>query len=129
MHYVVELAIPADTAEADMEKAEIRLPQGVIKKVGVFFPWGCAGMVKVKIFECEHQVWPTHLERHYSGDNILIEFPEDYELPEVWNLFSVRGWSPDTNHAHTPIVFFSVLEEKVPSWARLIFGRLLGGWR
>lgn len=126
MNYVVDMTIPLDTAKADMERQEIRLPKGVVKKVSIYFPWGCAGMVSIVVFEYEHQVWPTQHEKYYRGNEVLIEFPEDHDLPDEWNLFSVRGWSPGTEYEHTPIVSITVLEDKEPSWLRSVLGRLLG---
>lgn len=114
MNYAVALTIPASTAEADAEIEEIRLPQGVVKRVAILFPAGCCGYAHVVVYEYEHQIWPTHLERNYAGDDVLIEFPADHELLKEWNLFSVRGWNEDTAHGHTPIVFITVLPPPPP---------------
>ena len=114
MNYAVALTIPASTAEADAVIEEIRLPQGVVQKVSILFPAGCAALAHVVVYEYEHQVWPTHFELNYVGDDVLIEFPADHDLPDEWNLFSVRGWNEDTVHEHTPIVFITVLEAEPP---------------
>lgn len=114
MNYAIALTIPASTAEADAAIEEIRLPQGEVQKVAILFPAGCVGLAHIVIYEYEHQIWPTHLERSYVGDDVLIEFPADHKLLKVWNLFSVRGWNEDTVHDHTPIVFITVLPTGEP---------------
>jgi len=122
---VIELTIPPNTPKEDPQIETIKLPYGWIKEVMIYFPWGCAGMVHVTIWHDEHQVWPSNPDTSYSGNDILIEFPENYRLPEAWNRFSVRGWSPNTKYKHTPIIRLTVLEEEVPPWAKRLFGRLL----
>lgn len=115
MHYAVTLTIPAGTTEDDPAIEYIRLPCGVVERVAILFPAGCHGYAHVVIYEYEHQAWPTHEELSYIGDDVLIEFPGDYELPQEWNLFSVRGWNEDTTHDHAPTVFITVTLAEPPA--------------
>lgn len=128
MDYVIVPTIPADTSETAPSIESIYLPRGRVKEVAIFFPWGCAGMVHVVIFHNESQVWPTNPEASYIGNDILHEFPEDYELPEAWNYFSVHGWSPDTQEDHEPIIRLTVLQDRMPLWIGKVLSYLTG-WR
>lgn len=126
MDYTVGLKIPVNTpAESPVEK-ELWVSSGTVKQVSIYFPWGCAGLVHVAIFHDETQLWPTTLEESYTGNDIYITFPEDYPLTKPKNRFVIRGWSPDTQHDHTPVIRLVVLPERTPAWVRRLFGRFAG---
>lgn len=127
MDYVFEKVIPANTAEANAVTEEQFLPHGIIQRVAIYFPWGCKNLAHVTIWYNEHQVWPTQLDKNYSGNEVLFEFPESYELKETWNRITVRGWNEDDTYDHTPIVHITLLVEAVPHWAKVIFNSLFGG--
>lgn len=129
MDYVFELAIPAETARTDAVVEELSLPKGMIQRVAIYFPWGCKNLAHVSVWHNEHQLWPSNPDRDYSGNELLLEFPENYELKSAWSRFTVRGWNEDDTYSHTPVIWLTVLEEKTPFWARTIFGRLFGGGR
>ena len=49
MFYVLPLTIPADTPETDPIEEELALTYGVIQRVEIEFPPGCAGLAHIKI--------------------------------------------------------------------------------
>ena len=126
MDYVIAPTIPSNTPESDPYKTSIYLPQGIVKHVFIYFPWGCAGLAYVTIYHNERQVWPTNKDGSYRGNATVVEFPESYTLPETSNKLMIVGWNLDDTYNHTPVVKFTVLHEEVPGWAKLVFGRLLG---
>ncbi len=125
MDYVIELTISAATSASSPETDSFTAPRGVVKQVSLYFPFGCAGLVRVTINHNERQMWPSNIENSYNGNDLLIQFPEDYRILEPWNRFTVLGWSPGTLYDHTPVVRVTVIEDQAPAWARIIFGRLL----
>lgn len=109
MRYQVELTIAKSTLITDLATESILLPGGVLNEVEIIFPWGCAGLVHVRIVHNEHQLYPTTSGKWFSGNDILIEFPCEYELPESWNSLRVEGWNEDDFYGHTVVVGFTVL--------------------
>jgi len=82
---------------------------GTLKKVSVYFPWGCAGLVGIRIRHYEHQLYPTNLDDWYTGNEIFIEFECEYEIAEGHNEFKVEAYNEDDFYDHTPLVGFNVL--------------------
>ncbi|MBU2060049.1 MAG: hypothetical protein KKB38_20255 [Gammaproteobacteria bacterium] len=109
MRYQVELTIPANTSISDLVAEDLLLPLGILNEVEIIFPWGCAGLAHIRILHNEHQLYPTTLEKWFNGNEILIEFPCEYDLPEAWNSISVEGYNEDDSYPHTPVVSFTVL--------------------
>lgn len=77
------------------------LPMGVIKRVAILFPEGCAGLVHVQIYHNEQQVWPTTPGASFLGNGTYHSFEESYDLPEAWNAVRVVGWNDDDTFSHT----------------------------
>lgn len=109
MQFTYPVEVEPDTAESDPERLQIKLCIGVLRKVGVYFPWGCAGLVGVRILHYEHQLYPTNLDEWFTGNEIFIEFESEYMILEGPNEFKVEAYSEDDFYTHTPVVGFNVL--------------------
>lgn len=73
------------------------------------FPWGCAGLVGVRIVFYEHQLYPTNHTAWFIGNDSTIIFDCDFLIAQGWNAFKVEGYNEDDFHSHTPVVNFNVL--------------------
>ncbi len=124
MDYVLELTIPADTAESDYVSESLTLPAGSVDQVSVLFPAGCLALAHVVVYLEGSQIWPSSPDSDYYGDDMMIVFRENLELREAWNRIEVRGWNEDDTYDHTVTVRITLLEDKVPAWAKHIFGGL-----
>lgn len=109
MRYQVSLLIPASTLITTPVTESLLLPFGVLDEVEVYFPWGCAGLAHVRIIQDERQLYPTSPGQWFAGNDILIEFPCQYDLREAWNSFRVEGYNEDDFYSHTPVISFVVL--------------------
>lgn len=109
MFYSFSLPIPANTPESVPTELECNLTWGVITKVVVRFPPGCAGLAKVKILHRRHQVWPTNIGDWFYGDAEEIPWQEHYELLEMPAIFTLLGYNDDDTWEHTPIIRFEIL--------------------
>lgn len=109
MQYNFPLEIPINTIRTDAKRVDTPLCPGTLKKVTIYFPWGCGGYVGVRILHHEHQLFPTNEEEWYIGNEILIDFPCDYQLSQGWNEFKVEGYNEDDTYRHTPIISFVVI--------------------
>jgi hypothetical protein len=109
MQFTYPIEVEPDTAENSPTRVSTKLCVGVLKKVGVYFPWGCAGLVGIRILHYEHQLYPTNLDDWYTGNEIFIEFESEYMILEGANEFKVEAYNLDDFYSHTPIVSFNVL--------------------
>jgi len=109
MQYTYPIPVEPSTTAASPERVSTPLCVGTLKKVSIYFPWGCAGLVGIRILHYEHQLYPTNLDDWYVGNEIFIEFECEYQIEEGHNEFKVEAYSTDDFYSHTPIVGFNVL--------------------
>lgn len=109
MFYSFDLAIPASTAQSDPAELEVDLTWGIVSRVMVEFPPGCAGLAGVRILERRHQLWPTNLDSWLYSDGRCIEWQEYHELYHHPVVFTLLGYNLDDTFPHTPVVRFEIL--------------------
>lgn len=124
MLFEYPLTVLADTAEGEGEPLQCLLSAGVVTRVAVQFPAGCAGMVHVSIWRGEHQVWPVNLDEAISGEDAIVSWPESYDLDDEPFGFEVRGWSPGTTYPHVITFRFALLSLEEAQSARGLPGLL-----
>jgi len=125
--YIKHITIPRNTTKENPVKEQIILPKGVIKQVGYFFPSGCAGLAHLTIWKSTVQQWPRSQDFSYYGDNLYRDFPEDFELPDAYNILIFKCWNIDDTWPHTLTVHITVLLETEPSWVQKLLWGLIGG--
>ena len=108
MLYSASLEIPAGTAENAPATQSFDLTHGVVRRIWVVIPPGPRGEVHLAIFDNLHQVLPATPGGSVTGDDITIEFPEDYFMDQVPYTLEIRGWSPSATFKHTLTVYVLV---------------------
>ena len=111
--YAFDLPIPASTTKASPVKVEADLSPGIIHRVEVEFPAGCAGLVYVAIRRGIHQVWPGNPDGAFRSDNFVIAWDEHYADLEKPYLLDLVGWNLDDTYPHTPIVRIGILPAEI----------------
>ena len=114
MIYQDALTIPPQTARADPVTATFTIPKGIVNRITLLFPSGCAALAHIQVYHNEFQVWPTTPEKSFVGDGTYIDFEERYVLPEAWNSITVLGWNEDDSYDHTVNVWIGVLPQDEP---------------
>jgi hypothetical protein len=109
MYYEKSLTIPKNTPSSAPVSAAIPVHPGVLKEVEVIFPPGPAGLAHVIIYYWGHQVFPSNPDSSFAGDDIKIEFNEEWDLPGVPFEFVVYGWNSDDTYPHTVTVRLGIL--------------------
>jgi hypothetical protein len=109
MRYDFEIETAASTGQVEPTRVVTPLNKGRLIYGSVFFPWGCAGLVHIRILHYEHQLYPTNLDAWFSGNDILIEFECAYDIEEGWKEFKVEAYNEDDFYQHAPVVSFVVL--------------------
>ena len=109
MQFTYDITIPANTTESAPKREITKVCYGVLKRVQIDFPWGCAGLVGIRILHYEHQLFPTNPTKWFIGNEISLVFECDYPITQGWNDFKVEGYNEDDFYSHIPIVGFNVL--------------------
>ena len=131
MYYDYSFTIPANTTKSSPEELAVKLTHGIIHRVELGFPRGCAGLAHLQIRRGLHQVWPTNPQGSFNTDGYTIVFNEHYELFTEPYRLTLVGWNLDDTYNHTLEVRFGVLsiagpisEGPVTLAVRRITGRL-----
>jgi len=101
VEYIQRLTIPANTAKADAERLDFKLPYGILNRVEIAFPPGPKGLAHAQFYHTEFQFLPSNPEESYAWDATTIVWEGEYDLPESWNYCSLRGWNLDDTYEHT----------------------------
>ena len=114
--YIVDLTVPADTAQTSPIEKTVKIEEEVIVKVMVHFPAGCHGYVYTACYYGEEQIFPRPYGSYLHGDAETITWEEYYELPESPCILTIKAWSPGTNYNHTIIWRINALPKWVVFW-------------
>lgn len=109
MFYDFSFEIPANTPKYPLYSQRVNLTHGILHRIEIGFPAGCAGMVHFRIKKGLHQVWPTNSADDFTADGYTIVINEFYELLTAPYFLTLHGWSPDTTYPHTLEIRFGIL--------------------
>lgn len=124
MFYDFSVPIPANTPESAPVLVTAALTAGVIHRLEIEFPAGCAGLVHVAIRQAIHQLWPGNDAGSFSSDDHVIAFDEHYVLEQPPLELELVGWNLDDTYAHTIPVRIGVLPPEVSGAAQQSTGLL-----
>ena len=109
MFYDFAITVPKDTTELAPVTQVMKLTKGVVTRVEVQFPNGCAGLAHCKLLHEESQKWPTPPSTSFASDGHAIVIDENFELnTEPFSLKAVC-WNEDDTFSHTLYVRVGVL--------------------
>lgn len=131
--YSFAITVPANTAQTAPVELEAPLSPGMIHRVEIQFPRGCAGLAHAQVFRAAHQIWPTNLDEDLASDGFIIAWDDRYELAESPYSLILRAWNLDDTYQHIitfrfailPAAVFTPAAEAVGMLTRI--GRLLFG--
>lgn len=115
MFYDVSFTIPANTTKAAPTELDVKLTHGVVHRVEIGFPSGCAGLAHLQIRNALNQVWPTNPEGDFNTDDYTIPIDDYYELFEEPYILTLVGWNLDDTYSHTLEVRLGILPPEVLS--------------
>lgn len=112
MFYNEHITIPAGTAESEATQTTFKGTIGVISRVSIFFPPGCVGLVKVRIYQGGVQLYPTANGQYFSGDGSGVNFLDNFEILDDSIPLRIETWNEDDNNDHEVIVGVSILPKE-----------------
>lgn len=92
---------------------DLKLTAGIIHRYEIYFPPGCANLVKVGINRGLHQVWPTNPEGRHKGNEVNLSYREYYDLIKEPHILTIRAYSVGATYDHTITVRFAILTSKI----------------
>jgi len=126
MLYSYTLDVPPSTPATSPETLDMDLPGGVIERVEVQFPAGCAGLVHVWIDRALHQLYPANDDADLASDGETISWRDDYELYDEPRTLVANAYSDDDTYTHTITIRVNMLQTQraVPASSPGVIGRL-----
>lgn len=118
MFYVKEITTPANTERYNSIETDTRVWAGVIHHVGIKFPPGCAGLLKVSIHHGGHQIYPSEELQFFASDGETIRFKDHYILMPGDNKIRIKTHNLDDKFEHSCRIRLGILPEHIldPAW-------------
>ena len=113
MRYDYPITVPRNTPESAPLTKEYKVISGILTYVSVFFPPGCAGNVRVRIFYQDWQLGPVNRDGYLLGDANLVQWAEFIPVEVEPLVFRVHAWNLDINYDHSIMVSWVILPRAV----------------
>lgn len=110
----------ANTAD-NPKITNILLNPGIIHRVDIMFPSGCAGTIKTAIYLGGHQLYPTNPKGVFSSDRETISFKDYQPIFRGLTELTIKSWNVGASYPHNITVRIGVLPEEQISVARALF--------
>lgn len=129
--YVASISIPANTLQANPHRQSIKLCNGLIYKIRVSFPSGCAGLARFIIKRGGQQLYPSSPDEAFLGDGENIDFDELYLIETPPYELLLEAWNTAEDFSHTPILSIGMVSKEVfkarflPTYSTKEFEQLL----
>jgi len=109
MNFTFPVTADPNTEKASPKREVTGVAYGTLNQVDIYFPWGCAGLVGVRVIHYEQQLYPTNRSQWFIGNDIHIVFNDDYMIDQGWNEFKVEVYNLDDMYEHTVYVSFNIV--------------------
>lgn len=109
MLYSRHITYTAGGTASSPSRTQLKVNQGVIARVWVHFPPGCAGLTRLRIYHEGHPFLPVEKDAYISGDNYVFDLPMFYEITDEPQQITIEGWNEDEVYSHTVDILMLVL--------------------
>ena len=103
------ITVSSGVTESTPSFTKFKVNQGVIFRLWIVFPAGCAGLVKLRIFHQGHPIAPVEADAYIRGDNYTFEIPLYFEILTEPQAITIQAWNEDTVYDHTIDVMFLII--------------------
>ena len=108
MFYSRTLTIPSKTYQASPVRANMRLSEGIVRRVWVRWRWGTGGLCGVRMRYREYVHWPLSQEEWFPSTPSPLEFADSFKLSDVPSTIVLEGYNIDDTFDHTVWVAFDI---------------------
>ncbi len=111
MIYQSTIKTVAGTSQSNPMRTKLRMTNGLLYKIEIFFPPGSSGLLGCQIIDHATLIYPSSPGEWFTGDNIQIEFDDTYivSLPDF--SFDILTYNDDTIFDHTCVVRIGLLSD------------------
>ena len=104
--YEQKITVPANTDSGSPASQDITLAKGFVSHVWIRFPQGPSGLAGIQIYDQATQLWPGGSGQWFTGDNEVIEFNTEYDIPQVTGTYklTIKGYNDDDSFEHSALV-------------------------
>jgi len=104
--YEQKIDVPANTDDDTPATQDIELAKGFVSHVWIRFPQGPAGLMGIAIYDQASKLWPGATGQWFTGDNEIIEFNTEYDVPDVGGTYklTIKGYNTDDSYEHSALV-------------------------
>jgi len=118
-----EITLPSGGSSSSLTEAAVAYPAGVVKRVIVIVPAGCADLARLHIRKAIHKLWPLNQAGYFRGNDARYDIEESLDLTDPPHELILEGWNEDDPYAH-PLLVYLVIEPPQPD-APLTFEDLI----
>jgi hypothetical protein len=108
-----DFTIPKGTPKESPLHQVLPITRGLIHRVELQFPAGCAGLVGVVVSDGGFQLWPSTLGNWFITDNWVIAFDEMYLKTNPPFQLDFWGYNLDTDYDHTIYARFGLADKEI----------------
>ena len=96
----------ADGVTPATSTQDIVMEKGFVSHVWIRFPQGPVGLYSIAIFDAATQLWPGAAGSFFTGDNEVIAFDVEYDVPLVLAQYklTIHGSNLDDAYEHSALV-------------------------
>ena len=101
-----KITVAANTTAGSPSSQDVTLVKGFVSHVWIRFPQGPAGLAGIAIFDQATQLWPGGTATWFTGDNEVIEFDTEYDVPDVGGTYklTIKGYNSDDSYEHAALI-------------------------
>lgn len=131
MIYALDITTPASTSHLAPLITDLRVTKGLVYRIVFRFPPGSCGLMGVKVFSGNFQVWPTNRETWFKGDDDVIAFDDTYLVSVEPFLFQIATYNLDDTYEHEVLLRIGLVSEDIfmarflPSYAYEDYKKML----
>lgn len=113
MIYQTTITTVKGPAAFTLKQSTLKVTKGLVYKVEIAFPPGCANLLKVRIFDGGHQMWPSNNDESFHTDGFVISFDDTLlklAAPFQYNIHTVNE---DTVYDHSVTIRIGMVSEEM----------------
>lgn len=114
MHYSYEVEVTPDDSVTDPVVYPIVLATGILRRVRIFFPYGCVNSVRCCLYDRSLQILPTNQDGYYALDGDSVDADVYYNLDDNDHFLYLVAWSMGTDYDHSLSVHLDVQGPEEP---------------
>ncbi len=127
MNFFFRITIPKETSKEQPYEEKLKISCGVIRNVKIWVLPGHAGLAGLRVYFHESQLYPLNRGGYYLGDNMAIEFEDNYLIGIEPYQLKASGYNEDIRYNHAFLLSLSILREGPEATGEAVeFNRYIG---